>query len=81
MIQKQFLEGFKVQIFWEGHKNRVHLLICIWHYLVASDHTWKMSQIVLAFSEYLNLTRTKYQTMKFEIQHQSEYDQKYFGAY
>ena len=44
----------KVQIFWEGHKNLTHLPLFIWHYLVVSNYEWKMGQIFVAFSEYLN---------------------------
>ena len=65
-------------IFWEGPTNWVHLLICIWHYLVASDHKWKISQIVVTFSEYLNFNKNKISNLKFEIQHKLEYDPKVF---
>ena len=44
----------KVNIFWEGHKNVAQLSLFFWHYLVASNHKWKTSQIFVAFSEYLN---------------------------
>ena len=44
--------SFKVQIFWEGHKNLS--LLPIWLYLVASNYKWNLGQIFVAFSEYLN---------------------------
>ena len=51
-----FLYLIKIQIFWEGHTNLAHLPLFFWHYLVASNYEWKMGQIVVAFSEYLNFT-------------------------
>ena len=48
---------FKVQTFVEGNKNICHLpLFIFWHYLIASNYKWKMGQIFVAFSEYLNIT-------------------------
>ena len=44
----------KVQVFWKDHKNMAHLPLFIWHYLVSSNYKWKMGQIFVAFSEYLN---------------------------
>ena len=46
----------KVQIFWEDHKNLAHLPLFIWQYLAASNYKWKMGQIFVAFSEYLNFS-------------------------
>ena len=50
-------ETGKVQIFWEVQKNLAHLPLFFWHYLVASNYKWKMGQIFVAFSEYLNFRR------------------------
>ena len=50
---------YKVQVFWESHKNLAHFPLFIWHYLVASNHKWKMGQIFVAFSEYLNFKKLK----------------------
>ena len=47
----------KVQIFWEGHKNLFYLQLFIWYYLVASNYKWKIGQIFVAFSEYLNFNQ------------------------
>ena len=46
--------NIKIQIFWEGHNNLVHLPLLFWHYLLASIYKWKMGQIFVGFSEYLN---------------------------
>ena len=46
----------KVQIFWESYKNLALLPLFFWHYLVASNHKWKMGQIFEAFSKHLNFT-------------------------
>ena len=46
----------KVQIFLDGHNNFSLLPVFIWHYLVASNHKWKMGQIFWAFSEYPNFS-------------------------
>ena len=54
----------KVQIFWEGRKNLVHLPIFIWHYLVASNHKWKMVQVFVVFSEYPNFTLEQFEKAK-----------------
>ena len=51
-IRKLFL--IKVRIFWKGHKNLAHLPLFILHYLIASNYKWKMDQILMAFSKYLN---------------------------
>ena len=44
----------KVQIFCEGRKNLAHLLLFVWHYIITSNYKWKMYQIFMAFSQYLN---------------------------
>ena len=53
----------KVQIFWENLKNLAHLPLFIWQYLVASNYKWKMSQIFVAFSEYLNFNTAVNQSL------------------
>ena len=58
--QKRFWKLYiKVQILWESHKMLVHLPLFISHYLVASNYKWKMGQIFVAFSEYLNFSRLR----------------------
>ena len=47
----------KVQIFWEGHKNLAHLPLMIRRCKGLSKKEWKMGQIFMAFSEYLNLAK------------------------
>ena len=54
----------KVQIFWEGLKNLAHLPLFCWHYLVVSNYKWKMGQILVAFSEYLNITKSTLMTFQ-----------------
>ena len=44
----------RVKIFWEGHKNLSHLPLFIWYYLGVSNCKWKMGQIFVSLSEYLN---------------------------
>ena len=45
------LKGFKVQLFWEGHKNLAQSSSRFWHL------TWgRLCQIFVAFSEKLNFT-------------------------
>ena len=58
---------FKVQIFSEGLQNLAHLLIFFWHCLVASNYNWKMGQIFVAFSEYLNFTSIRWLIHRFEF--------------
>ena len=51
------MSEYKVQIYWEGHKSLADLPLFCWHYLVASNNKWKVGQIFVAFSKYLNLWR------------------------
>ena len=48
----------KVHIFWEGHKNLAHLPLIIWDYILGNaKKQWKVGQIFVAFSEYLNFNQ------------------------
>ena len=48
------LWAFKFQIFWENQNILAHLHLFYWHYFIASNHMWKMGQILVALLEYLN---------------------------
>ena len=50
-------QSCKVQIFWKGHKNFAPSSTLFLTLLsIASNHNWKMGQIFVAFSKYLNFT-------------------------
>ena len=55
----------KVRIFWEGQKDLAHFPIFFWHYILLSNYKWKMCQIFVAFSEYLNFKKLLLPTLDF----------------
>ena len=57
MIKNIMLERFKVQLFWEGHKNVRNRPYGFEIYLVNVETMRTIAQIFVAFSEKLNFKR------------------------
>ena len=72
-MYKSKVSTFKVQIFWEGHKNFSHLPLFIWQYLILSNYNWKMGQIFVAFSEYLNFKNVIRYHSRSRIKHEKSW--------
>ena len=55
-LVKELKIGIKVHIFWEGHNNMPKSQNFFWRYKVISNKIWRLRQILVAFSKYMNFT-------------------------
>jgi hypothetical protein len=57
LFWKKYKKIFKLHIFLEGHKYTTKCLNYFWHYQVISKNILRFSQILKAFSEYMNFKK------------------------